>query len=247
MISEEAIENLLNDVADVWETNQLREGLTFNRITIDGEFFPSVSHEKMLKHSVQDRMKIRSNSNFTLGDFHKASGPARAIFENQKIRDLCSLVLDGEVEPRASLFFDKGSEQEIHQDTAVFHVYPINSFIGVWIALEDIHLDSGPLVYYPGSHKEPIWKEFVDYPQTNLRTFPLARFPEYYSYLHELKKKYPQKHAILKKGSALLWHGMLIHGGSPVNNKALTRKSLVVHVMGKDTDCHAKVVGPTNW
>ena len=26
---------------------------------------------------------------------------------------------------------------------------------GVWIALEDIHEDSGPLIYYPKSHRSP--------------------------------------------------------------------------------------------
>jgi ectoine hydroxylase-related dioxygenase (phytanoyl-CoA dioxygenase family) len=32
--------------------------------------------------------------------------------------------------------------------------------IGVWIACEDIKEDSGPLVYCPRSHREPLFPEF---------------------------------------------------------------------------------------
>ena len=63
-----------------------------------------------------------------------------------------------------------GSEQALHQDMAVFHIYPHDYLIGAWIACEDIVRESGPLVFYPGSHRTPLFPGFTDYPQTNLRT-----------------------------------------------------------------------------
>ncbi len=36
---------------------------------------------------------------------------------------------------------------------AVFYVHPANHLVGVWIALEDISADAGPLIFYPKSHK----------------------------------------------------------------------------------------------
>lgn len=33
--------------------------------------------------------------------------------------------------------------------------HPLGFLVAAWIAFEDIHPDSGPLVYYPGSHQLP--------------------------------------------------------------------------------------------
>ena len=93
-----------------------------------------------------------------------------------------SFLFDRPALPHFSLTFSKGSMQALHQDTCVFHTWPFNALIGVWIALEDITVESGPLVYYPGSHREPLFSEFDNYPQTQRRTAPpdqaaLARLP----------------------------------------------------------------------
>lgn len=50
-----------------------------------------------------------------------------------------------------------------------------------------------------------------------------------------------------RKGDILLWHGMLIHGGTKINNPALTRKSMVIHFVGEDCDYSANAKGPFNW
>ena len=42
-----------------------------------------------------------------------------------------------------------------HSDAIHFNSDPPGFMCGVWVALEDIDMDNGPLVYYPGSHKLP--------------------------------------------------------------------------------------------
>jgi ectoine hydroxylase-related dioxygenase (phytanoyl-CoA dioxygenase family) len=37
-----------------------------------------------------------------------------------------------------------------------------------------------------------------------------------------------------KKGDVFIWHANLVHGGTPVRNTALTRKSMVIHYYAKD-------------
>jgi phytanoyl-CoA hydroxylase len=243
------IDDLLADVADIWDTDTPRE-LTINRLQMNGQFRPSVPHAEILALPKAERHAIRSASNYTLGDIHPASEPVRRIFESQRVKDICSLILNAPAEPRNTLYFDKGSQQGIHQDAGVFHVFPQHSFVGVWIALEDIGPDCGPLVYYPGSHKEPMWSEFPNYPQTNLRTIPQEdpeKFKRYDDHLAEVAKRYERKQALLKKGSALIWHGMLLHGGDKVNDPTLTRKSLVIHVMQQGADRQPEMVGPFQW
>ena len=37
-----------------------------------------------------------------------------------------------------------------------------------------------------------------------------------------------------KKGDVFIWHANLIHGGSPIKDHSLTRKSMVIHYYAKD-------------
>lgn len=39
--------------------------------------------------------------------------------------------------------------------TIHFNSIPSSYMCGAWVALEDINMDNGPVVYYPGSHKLP--------------------------------------------------------------------------------------------
>jgi hypothetical protein len=59
--------------------------------------------------------------------------------------------------------------------------------------------------------------------------------------------KYERKQALLKKGSAIIWHGMLLHGGDKVVNPSNTRQSLVIYVMQQGCDVQKEMVGPFQW
>ena len=54
-----------------------------------------------------------------------------------------------------SLSFDQGSQQGLHQDTAYVVVDQPLELAACWIALEDVKLGSGELIYLPGSHRYP--------------------------------------------------------------------------------------------
>ena len=46
--------------------------------------------------------------------------------------------------------------------------------------------------------------------------------------------KFQKKIFLAKKGDVFVWHANLIHGGMPVNDNSLTRKSMVIHYFAKD-------------
>ena len=54
-----------------------------------------------------------------------------------------------------TLNFPVGTQQELHSDAVHFHSEPAGFMCGVWVPLEDIHFDSGPLLYVPGTHRFP--------------------------------------------------------------------------------------------
>src|SRR5262249_21172006 len=57
-----------------------------------------------------------------------------------------------------TLSFQKGSEQPNHIDTLFMTPVSFQKVVAVWIALEDVSADSGPLRYYPGSHRIPAFQ-----------------------------------------------------------------------------------------
>ena len=54
--------------------------------------------------------------------------------------------------PFQTLNFPLGTEQKAHSDAYHFNSMPSGYMCGVWIALEDMDMDTGHLLYYPGSH-----------------------------------------------------------------------------------------------
>jgi ectoine hydroxylase len=166
----------------------------------------------------------------------KHSPVIKQMMQDEGLKKLLSFVLDKEVLPFQTLNFVKGSGQRAHSDSIHMTTYPLGYLIAAWFALEDIHPDSGPLFYYTGSHKLPylLNDDFENY-STRLK-LGNKQYSDYEDMTDEiLAQNHLEKEVFLpKKGDVLIWHANLIHGGMPVVNPALTRKSMVVHYYAKD-------------
>ena len=130
-----------------------------------------------------------------------------------------------------SLSFDQGSQQGLHQDTAYVVVDRPMELAACWIALEDVRPGSGELIYVPGSHR------FADY--------DFGRGEKHWSgqaddgEVHAVwsrwlieeaaRRNLEVKTFLPRKGDIFLWHADLVHGGAPVQDAQLTRRSLVGH------------------
>lgn len=103
---------------------------------------------------------------------------------------------------------------------------------GVWVALEDIDSDNGPLVYYPGSHKLPVFtNEHIGANPDYLAENPHAHYMQYERAWEEIVDSLGLQplefHA--KKGQALIWSANLLHGGAAQKDLGRTRYSQVTH------------------
>ena len=167
---------------------------------------------------------------------YKHSEVIKEMMHNTGLIKILSFILDKEVIPFQTLNFVKGSGQRAHSDSIHMTTYPLGYLIAAWIALEDIHPDSGPLFYYPGSHKLPylLNDDFENYSTK----FMLGNkdYSDYEDVTEDIlmKSDFEKKIFLPKKGDVLIWHANLIHGGMPVVNPTLTRKSMVVHYYAKD-------------
>ncbi|MHA8066704.1 phytanoyl-CoA dioxygenase family protein [Aquirufa sp. ROCK2-A2] len=139
-----------------------------------------------------------------------------------------------EVVPFQTLNFLRGTQQKAHSDTIHFSSLPARYMAGVWIALEDITEENGPLFYYPGSHRMPEYN-FNDFKE-DLLDNSYDNYPEYENFIGELMDHSPYEKQVFlaKKGDILIWSSNIIHGGSPVLKEGTTRLSQVTHYFFKD-------------
>ncbi|MUH71948.1 phytanoyl-CoA dioxygenase family protein [Psychrosphaera haliotis] len=156
----------------------------------------------------------------------KSSKNIESLALNNTIIQVLSELYGMKPRPFQTLNFLKGTEQKAHSDSIHFNTQPFGRMCGVWIALEDINEKQGPLIYYPGSH---LLAEF-NMPDIGLRG-NRDDYPKYEDYVESLieNNRYPKKLGVLKKGEIIIWAANLIHGGSPHQNKSLTRLSQVNH------------------
>jgi ectoine hydroxylase-related dioxygenase (phytanoyl-CoA dioxygenase family) len=157
------------------------------------------------------------------------------IASNAEVLALLAKLYGRRAFPFQTLNFPVGTQQHVHSDSIHFSSQPERFMCGVWLAMEDIHPDAGPLNYCPGSHKWPIISN------TMLGT---SRFG---NHSHLAQEPYeavwramidvtqmPIECFLAKKGQALIWAANLLHGGSPQVDPTRTRWSQVTHYYFED-------------
>ncbi|MDE5077977.1 MAG: phytanoyl-CoA dioxygenase family protein, partial [Trichodesmium sp. St2_bin6] len=123
------------------------------------------------------------------------------------IINLLKILYQREPIPFQTLNFRFGTEQSTHSDSIHFSSVPARFMCGVWVALEDIDANNGPLHYYPGSHKLPIF-DLNDLGITgSYQNKPYDIYPVYEEFLQSLIEYNCLKKVELyvKKGQALIW------------------------------------------
>lgn len=132
-----------------------------------------------------------------------------------------------------TLTFEIGTEQPLHADTVHFNSLPHGWMVGVWVALEPIDAENGPLEVLSGSHVLP---------DLTLGDFAQPGYaPSYAAYEQGIAglaaRLEPmgirRESILLKEGEAIAWHANLIHGGSPIVDRSRTRWSQVTHYFGE--------------
>ena len=154
----------------------------------------------------------------------------RAIAANQAVIDLLGKLYGRRAFPFQTLNFPVGTQQDAHSDSVHFSSLPERFMCGVWLAMEDIGPDAGPLFYYPGSHKWPIMTNALIGRRGYGSDLTSAQDPYGPAWralcdMHEAQ----QEVFLARKGQALIWCANLLHGGSRQNDPRLTRWSQVTH------------------
>jgi hypothetical protein len=176
-------------------------------------------------------------------NMHVVVPKLREVLDYGQTLDVIGLLLGRPALPFQTIAFFAGSEQGTHSDSIHMTTYPEGYLVGAWVAVEDIHPDSGPLVYYPGSHRLPyslsqdVGIELGDVVRNTFYGAYHSKYEPFIAKVVESQNLEPLIHCP-KKGDLLLWHANLLHGGTERRNKELSRKSVVCHYFAKGAVCY---------
>lgn len=251
-ISSKDFENISSDINSPINFQTLKESKVFQTLSKEDQtslenfenngyailrnFFSSEKIEQANK-TIEELLaagKIKFKYGRKLMFVYKKSDAIKSMGQDERLIEILSSLINTKAILFQSINFLQGSEQRTHSDSIHMTTFPLGKLIAVWIALEDITEENGPLHYYPGSHKLSYYLN-SDYQNEGNNWLIGDKSYEAYEKMIEQKineTNFKKEVFLARKGDILIWHANLFHGGEPHINKAKTRKSMVFHYFG---------------
>jgi len=200
----------------------------------DAEFYNNLGYlikTDLLREEVLDlalRDTKASGNALDKWKYQRVDGVERLAFDTSVMILLKSLY-GREPFPFQTLNFGQSPGIGLHADNIHFHTNPPGLMCGVWVALEDVTMENGPLLYFPGSHKLPVVTlESLGYEVSYEKW--LVNLGNYSKWMEARNKRenLSPKTLLCKRGTVLIWHSNLMH--KSMNPKpGTTRASQVTH------------------
>ena len=186
----------------------------------DGYLIYDFGFSQETLESVANRTLAMLGKHRRIQDLWRKNKYVKALGANAEVLAFLSQLYGRRAFPFQTLNFCVGTEQATHADSLHFSCEPENFMCGVWVALEDIDMDNGPLHYFVGSHKRP---------NANLSDVEARANGDVIKFFADEAKPYEKRYGVLKKGQAVIWAANVLHGGDPITDETRTRLSQVTH------------------
>lgn len=185
--------------------------------------------------ALDDPASDKTKGERRIQDAWKFNGDVRAIASNSAIIEMLTRLYGRRAFPFQTLNFPVGTQQDAHSDAVHFSSVPERFMCGVWLAMEDVDAEAGPLFYMPGSHSWPIVTNAMIGRRGFGSTTDSAQTPfaKAWDIMCEANSSKTETF-LARKGQALIWLANLIHGGSPQTDVRRTRWSQVTHYFFDD-------------
>lgn len=241
LLKEKKVNNNLKKIA----TDMHEKGYTIIDLKLGDVFINSINKDiskALQKGDIKKNPKIYHYNKFPrIVEAWKYSKNVARLANNKELKKVLKFLYDSKPLPFSTINFIGGTEQPFHSDYIHFGSLPHKYLVGAWVALEKTNKYNGALSVIPGSHKFPLI-DYQDLKQKKpLNIIELEKnYRVYENYIKQLIKikKLKPKELYLKKGEVILWAANLLHGGSNVKNKKLTRRSQVIHFHFKDSEVY---------
>lgn len=160
-------------------------------------------------------------------DPHSHSSAALSLYLHPEIFRWARMILGEQAIALRSAFKEFGSREALARDTAYFDLRRPAHLLGVYLALEDVDPNSGPLTVVSGSHRFP----HFEFAPGRIVVDPDEDYREARVHARREAEKRNLKEEIVccRKGEAIIWHAALVHGTDWVRDASLERRSLLIH------------------
>lgn len=192
-----------------------------------------VAIRDLVPSTLVDRAQAAAKVGFDRGWGVEGAKLSEGWRRSRALRDLanCAEVIDvieflygRRTIPFQTLTFRVGSEQDAHADSVHFDSLPSGWMCAAWVALEDIGIEQGPVVYHDGSHDDL---------EARAAELAAAGLVPYEAYLARLAGTVGDTGSgtsfLASAGDVLIWSAHVIHGGARVLDRNSTRWSHVTH------------------
>jgi phytanoyl-CoA hydroxylase len=163
---------------------------------------------------------------YKLLDPHLADATVQGMSADARLMSVIEHLLGSRPLVCNTLFFEYGSQQDLHFDTFYMPSKTPNMMAASWIAIDPVTETNGPLIYYPKSHLiEPF-----RFSHGGLEAI-FAEMPAADAHMRDIIARHGlrERRLLADPGDLLIWHAQLLHGGAPIVNRRETRASLVTH------------------
>jgi hypothetical protein len=168
---------------------------------------------------------------YKLNDLYLVSRELREIVLDPRLVAVLHDLISGYPAVCNSLCFERGSQQAYHFDTYYMPGPCPDGLVVTSICLEDMLPDAGPLTYYPGSHTIPPYR----FSHGGIHAVPEEMDTATKYAFDEIEARgLTAVDFAGHTGDVFVWHEQLYHGGRPIRDLTLTRKSLVTHYWRAD-------------
>lgn len=193
------------------------------------------------QHNLREEVHLRSEDGFVVNPvfgvhdqerFPGFAAAAREVVGGTKLRACADAVLGAKASWLQSAFFDSGLGTMPHRDDPPYA--EDGAMIGAWVALEDIALEAGPFLLWPGSRD---WQDDeLDALGRSVRTKlgdgaeDLEAAAAYHARLAQLLEGKAPLVCTVAKGDVVWWDRRVVHGAmTPTVGAGRSRRSLVLH------------------
>ncbi len=204
-------------------------------------FLPADLRQAYCEERARMLPRKRSKRDNFWGGWHHAypymDSPAlRDLALHRPLTEVLRNVMGAEVGIHLALTGWVSTERNFHQDNYLNPAELWSHYVAAWMALDDVHPDSGPFQFVRGSHT---WEVLRKHKVLSYLTPEEQNNPAWPSFTQDwvsqaCKAEIARRGAKVEEfvpnaGDVLVWHTNLIHRGSQPRNAKLLRKSLICH------------------
>jgi len=195
-----------------------------DQIIVDNQIYNP--HQPRIRSSIGGLSAEQRRERFVINDLFLYSPVARKLPLDPRLLSVLQTLMGAQPILWQSINFKWGTAQGLHQDTLYLPPPNERDMLAIWIALEDIHPQSGPLRYLSGSHQIPLFR----FSTGKLRFIPeeVSQWEDHIA-RHRDRMQLSESRFLAKRGDVFIWHAYLVHGGAEIENFDLTRRSYVCH------------------